>query len=59
MNGITLFAIFVTINGGAFSHNFFNVYDINLADGYFPFNEINSFLHFPFTQDQMVSIGLK
>jgi len=40
MNGMTLFAIFVTIKGGADSHNFFNVYDINLAVGYFPFNYI-------------------
>ena len=59
MKPIQLKAIFLTINDGNSVHNLSKVCSMNYFEGYLPFKLINSFLHFYFTQDHIVSIGLK
>ena len=54
-----LWAILVTTKGGAFWHSEDSVSLMNCLDGYVPWSLMSSFRHFPFTQAQMVSIGLK
>ena len=54
-----LSAMFFTINGGHDLHSLASVFFMNSSDGYSPFNFISSFLHYYFTHDQTVSIGLK